>query len=53
MRKLSKQELHDILLGASVISTGGGGTLENGIEIIDKALADGKEFHLVSDEEVN
>ncbi len=51
MKKLSKQELHDILLGASIISTGGGGTLEDGIEIVDKALEDGMEFNLVNDSE--
>ncbi|MBN2827077.1 MAG: DUF917 domain-containing protein [Tissierellales bacterium] len=52
MRHLSKQDLHDILLGAAILGTGGGGSLEHGIKIIDKALEDGCVFTLASAEEI-
>ncbi|RKX82704.1 MAG: DUF917 domain-containing protein, partial [Spirochaetes bacterium] len=52
MQKLSKQDLHDIVLGAAVVGTGGGGSLEEGLEIIDEALEDGFEFNLASPEEI-
>ncbi|MCE1255034.1 MAG: DUF917 domain-containing protein, partial [Anaerolineae bacterium] len=46
MKVLSKQDLYDILYGATILGTGGGGSLENGLKLIDKALAMGKEFRL-------
>lgn len=52
MRNLSKQDLHDILKGCTILGTGGGGSLEEGLELVDKALADGKEFKLVDLDEV-
>ena len=52
MQKLSKQDLHDIVLGAAVVGTGGGGSLEEGLEIIDEALEEGFEFNLASPEEI-
>ena len=39
MRKLNHQELIDILVGATILGTGGGGSLERGIEKIERALA--------------
>mmetsp|Transcript_3460 Transcript_3460/g.12476 ORF Transcript_3460/g.12476 Transcript_3460/m.12476 type:complete len:378 (-) Transcript_3460:40-1173(-) len=47
MRTLSRQELVDILHGAAILGTGGGGELEEGLALIDEALALGKEFVLV------
>lgn len=52
MKKLSKQDLHDILLGAAIVGTGGGGCLLKGREVIEGALADGLDFWLASPEEV-
>jgi hypothetical protein len=52
MKKLNKQDLHDILLGAAIVGTGGGGSLEYGIKIIDKALDDGCEFTLAAMDEI-
>lgn len=52
MRKLNHQELIDILVGATILGTGGGGSLENGIRKIEHALAAGKEFNLVSIDEL-
>jgi hypothetical protein len=52
MRHLNKQDLHDILVGCTILGTGGGGSLEKGIELIDKDLEKGFKFTLVSLEEV-
>lgn len=52
MKKLNRQELLDILYGATILGTGGGGSLKVGIEKIDKALAAGKEFKLVTFDEL-
>ena len=48
MKKLSRQDLEDILHGAAILGTGGGGELTDGLEMIDDALAKGKEFNLVT-----
>jgi len=47
MKKLTQQELKDILYGAAILGTGGGGELDEGFGLIDDALAKGKEFILV------
>ncbi|RKX94844.1 MAG: DUF917 domain-containing protein [Spirochaetes bacterium] len=52
MRKLNRQDLHDIVLGAAVLGTGGGGSLEEGLKIIDEALDDGFKFNLACPEEI-
>lgn len=52
MLELNKQDLYDILYGCTILGTGGGGSLEKGLERIDKALARGKRFRLVSFDEV-
>ena len=46
MKVLTKQDVHDILLGAAILGTGGGGSLEEGLEIVDNAFAEGFEFQL-------
>jgi len=51
-RKLTKQDLYDILYGCTILGTGGGGDLKKGIALIDKALEAGKEFELVSLDEL-
>ena len=52
MRKLSRQDLHDIVLGAAVIGTGGGGSLKEGLEIIDESLDEGFDFNLAEPGEI-
>jgi uncharacterized protein len=52
MKILTKQDLYDILYGATILGTGGGGSLQTGLKLIDKALAMGKEFRLVDFSEV-
>ena len=53
MRSLNKQELYDIVYGAAIYGTGGGGSLSVGLELIDDALAQGKSFKLVDFDELN
>jgi DUF917 family protein len=46
MKVLTKQDLYDILYGCTVLGTGGGGSLEEGLSLIDQALGAGKSFRL-------
>lgn len=48
MKLLTRQNLEDILCGAAILGTGGGGELKEGFALIDDALAKGKEFKLVT-----
>jgi len=48
MKQLSRQNLEDILIGATILGTGGGGEMSLGLEMIDDALAQGKSFNMVS-----
>lgn len=52
MKLLNKQEIHDILYGSTILGTGGGGSLNKGLQLVDQALDAGKEFKLVSLEEL-
>ena len=52
MKVLSKQDLHDILVGCTVLGTGGGGELDQGLKMIDEDVEKGYEFKLVSLDEV-
>jgi DUF917 family protein len=52
MRKLSREDLIDILTGCAILGTGGGGSLTEGIKKIDSALDQGKEFILVDFDEL-
>lgn len=52
MKRLTKQDLHDILLGAAIVGTGGGGSLKEGIELVDKAYDEGFEFTLAEINEI-
>lgn len=52
MKRLDRQDLYDILYGCTILGTGGGGTLDKGIGLIDKALAQGKEFILADPDEI-
>ena len=48
MKLLNRQDLVDILSGAAILGTGGGGELSEGLALIDDALSKGKEFRLVT-----
>ncbi|MEM9317945.1 MAG: DUF917 domain-containing protein [Pseudomonadota bacterium] len=46
MRELDGQDLSDLLYGAAILGTGGGGELAEGFDLIDQAMAAGKRFIL-------
>lgn len=48
MTRLSRVDLMDILTGCTILGTGGGGDLSEGVALIDNALAQGKTFDLVA-----
>lgn len=48
MKTLTRQNLADILYGAAILGTGGGGELQEGFALIDDALSKGKTFRMVS-----
>jgi uncharacterized protein len=52
MITLQKQDLYDILYGCTILGTGGGGSLEAGLKLVDEALAAGKTFRLADFSEV-
>lgn len=52
MRNLSREDLIHILYGCTILGTGGGGTMDQGIALIDEALNLGKTFTLASFEEL-
>jgi hypothetical protein len=52
MKKLSRQDLQDILLGCTILGTGGGGSLEKGLLLVDKAFDAGREFVLADLDEI-
>ena len=45
MRILNREDLMNILLGCTILGTGGGGSLEEGIAQIDEALDAGKQLY--------
>lgn len=53
MRKLDRQDLYDILYGCTILGTGGGGELDEGIRLIDEALSLDKEFVLADVDEIS
>ena len=53
MRVLNREDLMNILLGCTILGTGGGGSLDEGIRDIDEALAAGKQFKLVDFDELD
>ncbi len=52
VKTLDKQDLYDILYGCTILGTGGGGEMEEGLDFIDEALKLGKEFKLVDVDDV-
>ena len=47
MKKLTLQEIKDTLVGCTILGTGGGGSLESGLEAVEKAWNAGHEFKLL------
>jgi uncharacterized protein len=52
MRTLSSTELDDILLGCTIVGTGGGGETAEGRRLLDAAFAAGRTFTLVTLDEL-
>lgn len=52
MKKLNKQDLKNLLLGCTVLGTGGGGSLSRGLEMIEDILNGGKEVNIIGLESV-
>lgn len=48
MKELNNQELIDIIYDCTVLGTGGGGSLENGLKIIEEDIRQGRKFYLES-----
>ncbi|GEA02468.1 hypothetical protein KUL17_13650 [Alteromonas sp. KUL17] len=48
VRELTREDIEDILYGCAILGTGGGGELEEGFDYIDRAIAAGKTFKMVS-----
>ncbi len=53
MRELNREDILNILLGCTILGTGGGGSLQDGIRNIDMALDAGKKFRLVDFDELD
>jgi len=53
MRVLSKQEAIDILVGCTILGTGGGGDLQLGLDAIDLCYQQGKPVKLLGFDEIN
>lgn len=52
MRKLDLQELKDIMMGCAILGTGGGGSLAEGISVVEKEWNTGKEFKMLDFDEI-
>lgn len=52
MRTLTKQEAVDLLYGCTVLGTGGGGSLVNGLKMIEKDYKDGKSLKIMTLDEI-
>lgn len=52
MKKLTLQEVKDILVGCTILSTGGGGSLENGIHLAETDYANGIEYSMIDFDEI-
>ena len=52
MRTLNGQQLEDLIRGCTILGTGGGGSPKRGLQLIQSDLSAGREFKLISLEEV-
>lgn len=48
MKTLTREDLLDILMGCTILGTGGGGDMAEGIGLIDDAIAKGKTFNMIT-----
>ncbi len=53
MKVLNLQEVQDILVGCTILGTGGGGSLDEGMKAVRKSFEKGYEFKLLDFNEVN
>ena len=53
MKELGRQDLVEILYGCAILGTGGGGSLVDGIAMIDEALSQDKKFVLADFDELD
>lgn len=53
MRQIDYQDIEDILFGCTIMGTGGGGTLSDGIHAVNAALEKGKKFYLLEFDEID
>lgn len=52
MKTLTFQEVKDILVGCTILGTGGGGALDNGLDSVEKAFQAGHTFQLLDFSEI-
>ncbi len=52
MKILTKQDMNDMLMGCTILGTGGGGEISEGLELINEAIALNKEFIMIGVDEV-
>ena len=52
MRTLSREEVEDFLVGAKILAAGGGGEIEWARPLIEEVYSKGKQFRLVSPQEI-
>lgn len=52
MKKLTKQDVEDIIYGCTIMGTGGGGSLEGGLDIVKSDFEEGREFMLAELDEM-
>lgn len=52
MRKLSQQEIIDILYGCTIVGTGGGGDLKLGLDLMQEDFDEGRELYIANLDEV-
>lgn len=52
MKKLSLNEVKDILVGCTILGTGGGGDLNKGLRMVDEDFKNNLEYKLISLEEI-
>ena len=48
MIRLTNQQISDLLHGCTVLGTGGGGSLEKGLALLNRDLEAGKSFKMIS-----
>jgi DUF917 family protein len=53
MKKLTLQEATDILVGCTILGTGGGGDLSKGIQLVKEVLENGKEIKMLDFDEID